>query len=107
MNIKSTFNVGDFAQFKINRPPKNYINALQIMEIHTTTCYSATQIFYFVNEVGLQKEFENKYNKDSKFEWIRGKRVDKLDDFKLGWIKVREDELISVSKEILKLLIQK
>ena len=104
MNIKTKFNVSDFAQFKINKTTEDTINALQIMEIHTTTCYSETQIFYFATEVGLQKRFKHKYKEEGEFEWLRGKRVDKLDDFKLGWIKVREDELIVPKKEIIKLL---
>ncbi len=103
MNIKSKFNVGDFTQFKINFADKNNINALQIMEIHTTTCYSATQIFYYATEIGLRKKFEG-YKEEGKFEWLRGKRVNKDSDFQLGWIKVREDELIKPSKDILKLL---
>ncbi len=104
MNIKTKFNVGDFAQFKIQRTPENRIVVMQITEIHSTVCYSATQVFYFTTEVFLKKDFEHSYKEEGKFNWIIGRGVNRGEDFKLGWIKVREDELIDVPKETMKLL---
>ena len=103
MEIKTKFNVDYLLSRKHDVMPDDVFTVLEVMEILTETCYTATQIFYLCRLIKANKEFEKPYDKSSKYTWVIGHKYG-VGDNSLCWKKYREDELILCPIEYLKII---
>ena len=100
MKITSKFNVGDLTKTKYDLHGEEGFIVLEIIQINTETCYSATQIFYLCRMWQGRKIV---VHPDKKFKWAISHHFSK-DDYATGYKKYREDELVVASKAIIDLM---
>ena len=106
MEIKTKFNVDYLLSRKHDVMPDDVFTVLEVMEILTETCYTATQIFYLCRLIKANKEFEKPYDKSTEYTWIIGHHAGHGDNSS-GLKKYREDELILCSDEYRKIVLGK
>lgn len=103
MNIKTKFEVSDVVEHKYATDFEGATTLYDIKEITTQSCYALTQVFYSCKIINVVKVHKNKYDKDSPIEFKVVLSHAKHEG-EMGWIKLREDDLKPVSKEMKEIL---
>ena len=99
MNIKTKFEVGEVVEHKFNTEHDGIIQVYDVKEITTQSCYALTQVFYHVKPIEMTKEHERKFDEKSPFKWsVRVSMPN--NEGQMGWVKLREDDLIAATKEV-------
>lgn len=99
MKFESKFNVGDIVKTVHDSHGEKLILAYKIMEIWVQNCYTTTQIFYDCCSFVAHKKYkDHDFKEENDFEWLIERRMGNQERA-LGWNRVREDEVISLSKE--------
>lgn len=111
MELKSKFNVNDLLVRKYDKGSEELKMALEVLEIHSQTCYAGTQFFYQCRIIVLEKERETKIgiawlSKEEREEKEKQPRAwtirhgQSRQEGQLGWERYREDELQECPSEI-------
>lgn len=101
MNIKTKFNLNELVKHKYDSNKKDMICLLEVLTIMTEACYAGNQVFYLCRAIIAHKELNLPLRKEDEESdtWFLAHGVHSSDDFKIGWRKYREDELIAAPKE--------
>ncbi len=104
MKIETKFDVNNLLVHKFTPLDNDKINALEVLEIRTNTCYAGTQNFYDCRAVVLKKHY-NRYKTDE-FTWdVLHSAIHS--DRNMGMITYREDELIELPQEFIEIILNK
>ena len=96
MNIKTKFSVSDFAKRKYDQQLKDQFQILEVMQIHSETCYAGTQVFYLCRMLFAKKEKSYVANPGEEVQWAISHSIGK-EEHSTGWLKYREDELVEIT----------
>lgn len=95
MNIELKFKVNDLIQHKYNKQKMGVLQAYEVLQIQTETCYAGTQVFYMCRAIILN--IEKDYTKDgTKKYWSLAHAINS-NHSQMAWDKFREDELVAAS----------
>lgn len=98
MNIETKFKVGDIVKHKFARSPTG-IQAFEVLEIKTNTCYAGTQCFYYGRSIQAEKVFKNRFDEIGEFDWAVVHAISNDPHMPTAWQQMREDELIMATPE--------
>lgn len=104
MKIETKFDINNLIQHKFdNEAAENHI-VLEILDIHTDTCYAGTQIFYYVRPIILKKNFGGRGMNDLKWSTSSSVGANGRDT---GVVRYREDELIECDQKWIDIILNK
>ena len=106
MKIETKFDVNNLVKRKFDTDGNDKLQALEVMEISSQTCYAGTQIFYHCKPIVATKEFKEKWKEQGEFSWVIGHGIGKDDNSKC-WRLYREDELIDCPESIINIILGK